>query len=111
MRLLTAELRAKLINNNLTAREFDHIPVVKWFTPWANATWIITEMEPDGLCFGLCDVGHGTPELGYVSVEELESIKGPFGLAVERDLHFSTEKPLSIWTVHARVNGRITTPD
>ncbi|WP_245293824.1 DUF2958 domain-containing protein [Rhizobium bangladeshense] len=24
----------------------------------ASATWLVTEMEPDGRCFGLCDVGH-----------------------------------------------------
>jgi hypothetical protein len=62
MILLTPELRAKLISNNVEAREADHIPVVKWFTPWARATWIITEMEPDGRCFGLCDLGLGSPE-------------------------------------------------
>ncbi|MDR6757181.1 hypothetical protein J2Y48_002477 [Mycoplana sp. BE70] len=111
MKLLTAELRAQLINNNVTARDTDHIPVVKWFTPWANATWIITEMEPDSRCFGLCDVGHGTPELGYVSVEELESVKGPFGLTVERDLSFSTKMPLCVWTALARANRRISSPD
>ncbi|MBY3222790.1 DUF2958 domain-containing protein [Rhizobium laguerreae] len=73
MKLLTEELKAKLIANNVEAPEEDHIPVVKWFTPWANATWLIREMEPDGRCFGLCDVGQGTSELGYVSVEEFKS--------------------------------------
>ncbi|KWV43840.1 single-stranded DNA endonuclease [Rhizobium altiplani] len=107
MILLTPELRAQLIRNNVEAREADHIPVVKWFTPWANATWLVTEMEPDGRCFGLCDVGQGTPELGYVSVEELESIKGPFGLTIERDLHFRPTRPLSEYTYAARAAGRI----
>lgn len=111
MQLLTDEIKAQLIHNNVTARDTDHIPVVKWFTPWANATWIITEMEPDGRCFGLCDVGHGTPELGYVSVEELESIKGPFGLTIERDLHFRTDKALSAWTAAARAAQRIVEPN
>ncbi len=107
MILLPPELKAQLIHNNTEAREADHIPVVKWFTPWANATWLITEMEPDGLCFGLCDMGHGTPELGYVSVEELESIKGPFGLRIERDLHFHPTRPLSEYTIAARAARRI----
>lgn len=107
MILLTPELRAQLIRNNLEAGEADHIPVVKWFTPWANATWIITEMEPDGRCFGLCGVGQGTPELGYVSLEELESIKGPWGLRIERDLHFHPKRPLSEYTIAARAAQRI----
>ncbi|WP_435521863.1 DUF2958 domain-containing protein [Bradyrhizobium japonicum] len=44
-----------------------HVPVAKFFTP-AQAAWLITEVdpnEPDRL-FGLCDLGQGCPELGYV---------------------------------------------
>lgn len=108
MKLLTEELKAQLISNNINAREADHIPVVKLFVPWGQGTWLLTEMEPDGLCFGLCDLG--SPELGYVSIEELESIRGPAGLTIERDLHFSTDKPLSVWNEATRANRRIVTP-
>lgn len=111
MKLLTEEIKAQLIHNNVMAREFDHVPVVKFFLPGTGCTWVLTEMEPDGACFGLCDLGHGEPELGYVRVDELESIKGPAGLTVERDLHFRTDRPLSIWTVHARINRCIVDPD
>lgn len=111
MKLLTDDIRNRLIHNNVTAREADHIPVVKLFVPWGNATWILTEMEPDGICFGLCDLGLGEPELGYVSVSELEAVKGPHGLRVERDLHFTTDKPLSQWTETARRYRRIRDPN
>lgn len=109
MKLLTDALRAALIANN-ARREADHIPVVKLFLPGTGATWIFTEMEPDGLLFGLCDVGHGSPELGYASLEELEEIKAR-GLGVERDLYFSTDKPLSVWTEAARRARMIVTPE
>jgi hypothetical protein len=36
--------------------------------------------------FGLVD-GH-EKELGYVALSELESVRGPMGLPVERDLHW-----------------------
>lgn len=111
MKLLTDELKAKLIANNLGNRDADHIPVVKLFTPWTNATWLLTEMEPDGLCFGLCDLGVGEPELGYMMIEELEALQGPAGPTVERDLYFHTEMPLSVWATHAKRNRRITTPE
>ena len=61
--------------------------MVKLFTPDASATWLIVEAdldEPDRL-FGLCDLGHGYPELGYVSVREIETLRGPLGIPVERD--------------------------
>lgn len=66
---------------------------VKLFTPDSNWTWFITEMDPQtGECFGLV-VGHER-ELGYFSLQELETLRGPLGLPVERDLHF-TPKPLA----------------
>ncbi|MGF6155796.1 hypothetical protein M2267_001024 [Ensifer sp. KUDG1] len=110
MKLLTDEIKAQLIENN-TRREDDHIPVVKFFVPWGGATWILTEMEEDGICFGLCDLGMGEPELGYVSVEELESVRGPAGLTIERDLYFHTDKPLSVWALAAKQHRRIVDPD
>lgn len=66
---------------------------VKFFTPWTNWTWYVTEMDPEtGECFGLVDGFER--ELGYFTIEELESISGPAGLKIERDLHW-TPKPLS----------------
>jgi hypothetical protein len=66
---------------------------VKLFTPDANWTWYITEMDPKtGECFGLVD-GHER-ELAYFDLADLEALRGPLGLPVERDLHFSP-KPLS----------------
>lgn len=106
--LLTPELRAKLLHNNATARDTDLVPVVKWFAPWGAATWLLTEMEPDGdTCFGLCDLGLGEPELGYVSLREIMTFEGPYGLRIERDEHFNPTKPLSAYTEAARRDRRI----
>jgi hypothetical protein len=50
------------------------------------------QFNPDGgLAFGLCDLGMGCPELGYVSVMELQSVRGKLGLPVERDRHFEAD--------------------
>lgn len=111
MELLTPVLRAKLIEN-YKRRDDDHVPVVKWFTPWANATWLLKDMSPEeDILFGLCDLGLGEPELGYVSLHEVQSIRGPAGLRIERDLHFQTDLPLSRWTKTARIAGRIINPE
>jgi hypothetical protein len=79
--LLTAKHRDKLLANAI-AGEMDHPPVVKLFTPDANATWLISEVDPDDpdRLFGLCDLGLGYPELGYVSLAELLALRGPLGL-------------------------------
>ena len=115
--LIPDDLRAKLLANGAALRETDHEPVVKLFDPTGAATWLITEMmpadpergipEPD-ILFGLADLGFGCPELGYVSLSELEAIQGPLGLGIERDLHFVGRFPLSVYAEAARRLGRIT---
>jgi hypothetical protein len=69
----------------------DPVAHVKLFTPDSNWSWYITEYsQDDKQCFGLVD-GH-EQELGYFSLNELEELSGPMGLAVERDIHFQPTK-------------------
>lgn len=108
--LLTQALRTHLRRNaDLSAiAERDHRPVVKFFTPDAQATWLFTELAADqDTLFGLCDLGHGTPELGYVSLAEIQAIRGPLRLLVERDRSFRADRPLSAYADEARREGRI----
>jgi hypothetical protein len=71
----------------------DPLALIKLFTPDSNWSWFITEYDPDEkLAFGLA-IGFEA-ELGYFSIDELEESRGPKGLPIERDLHF-TPKPIS----------------
>ena len=110
--LLTAALRRQLLQNGHKSHsqpDFDPVPVVKLFTPDANATWLLTELDPaDGdTAFGLCDIGIGMPELGTVRISELVSIVGPLKLPIERDLYFTAKRTLSEYARLARINGSI----
>lgn len=111
MLLLPPTLRATLMANGLRAENGrdDPFPVVKLFTPDANGTWLLARLDPHrpDLAFGLCDPGLGSPELGDVLVSELEALRGPLGLAVERDILFEADRPLSVYAVEARRRGRI----
>lgn len=86
MKLLTAELKKKLTKagyNNTT-------PICKLFTPWGNCTWLLTSMDEDGILYGWADLNMGYVEHGSIAtLEEMEAIRGPFGLTVERDLYWS----------------------
>ena len=111
MKLLTQQQFEQLkTNGSEQNREKDHFPVVKLFIPGTGCTWLLTEIDPEEptIAFGLCDLGMGFPELGYVSLEELEStvIHGIF--RVERDHHFTARYPLSIYTKAARIGDAIT---
>lgn len=112
MNLISDELRAQLLahgQQSLADEGFDPPPVVKLFTPDAGATWLLTEIDPDDddHAFGLCDLGLGFPELGYVRLAELTAVRGRLGLPVERDLHFKADKPISAYAREARMAGRI----
>ncbi len=111
-KLITDEQRAQLLANGRQSIEhdnFDPLPVVKLFTPDAGATWLLTEIDPDehDHAFGLCDLGLGCPELGWVSLAELATVRGRLGLSVERDLHFQPTKQVSAYAREARLAGRI----
>ena len=106
MELLTEPQRCELIANgkrSAQGEEIDPYPAVKLFSPDAGASWLLTEVDPDDpdLAFGLCDLGLGSPELGYVRLTELAGFRGPLGLPVERDLCFVADRPLSAYTTDA----------
>lgn len=87
--LLPPELLATLPALYSTEKIEDPPVKAKFFTPWTNWTWYVTEgQEEDGdvRFFGLVD-GH-EKELGYFVLSDLMSVRGPGGLTIERDLHF-----------------------
>jgi hypothetical protein len=118
MDLMPDDIRARLLANGAVPQETDHLPVVKYFDPCGAATWIITELmpadaegvEPD-ILFGLCDLGFGCPELGYVSLSELQSVTNRLGLGIERDLYFKARYPLSVYAHAADRRMRIVESD
>jgi hypothetical protein len=67
----------------------DGIAQVKFFTPDSSWLWFISEFDGDDLMFGLV-ISHEI-ELGYVSLAELKSVKGPMGLPIERDLYYQAK--------------------
>ena len=118
MKLLTDDIRNRLLRNGQLHNELeqqgkepdlDFLPVVKLFTPDAGCTWLLTEIDPEDpdIAFGLCDLGMGCPELGSVSLSELESVRGKLGLPVERDLHFTPVMTISEYAEVARRDGFI----
>jgi len=90
MNLLTEELKVKFPKLKKTeGKNLKDIKVIaKFFDPCSQWTWYATEYDPtDRIFFGLVR-GHET-EMGYFSLDELESVKGALGLGIERDLYFS----------------------
>ena len=93
MMLLTKKNRADLpalYSQEETVPE-EQIAVVKFFTPDAQWTWYATEFDSEtGMFFGLVDGLE--KELGYFSLAELQSARGPLGLPIERDMYWTPVK-------------------
>src|SRR3984893_6513306 len=89
MKLLTDELRAQLPKLYSQEAEADPMVHAKFFLPGTGCTWFVTEGEAndgDFLFFGFV-IGLES-EFGYFLLSELESVRSPLGLEVERDLTF-----------------------
>ena len=110
--LITEDERQRLLAHGQARADGqagDPLPVVRLFTPDAHLTWLLASLDPaDGdTAYGLIDLGLGMPELGWLSLVELEAVRGQLGLPVERDLYFRAEKRLSGYAREARLAGRI----
>jgi len=114
--LIPAEALARLKDNHLVNERaaladnpsVDLRPVVKLFFPTSAAVWLITEFdEAEGLLFGLCDLGLGSPEIGYVALSELLTAIGPLGIRADRDTNFIAQKSLNGYAAEARRLGHI----
>lgn len=106
--LVPDHLRHRLLGNAALGGAADPPPALKLFNPIGPATWLLTELAPDGdTLFGLCDLGLGFPELGYVSLAELSALRLPYGLRIARDTGFRSRVALSRWVEAARRTGSI----
>jgi len=87
MKLLPKEIREKLPElYTQDGKGGKAIVYAKWFTPDSAYSFYATEFDGKDTFFGLVD-GH-CKELGYFSLKELEEVRGPMGLPIERDLYF-----------------------
>ena len=92
----------------------DHEPVVKLHSKYGRGIWLLSELDSTNqIAFGLCDLDQGTPELSYVSIEHLASIKHARLKVrmVETDPKFVGKYPMSVYLEAARINKRIAEDD
>ena len=113
MKLYTKAQERELLRNWDADDSSELKPVVKLFNPMGSQTWLLVSLKPDPdddreIAYGLCDLGMGFPELGYVSLKELREMKLPVScLGIERDLYITLDKTLREYTDIAKEQGAI----
>jgi hypothetical protein len=104
MELLPGEIRAALPPLYTNEKKgMAAIAPVKYFTPDANWTWYPTEFDGEDRFFGL--VSGMEIELGYFSLTELEGVRGPLGLPVERDLYYEPQTLRKLQILEENLKG------
>lgn len=92
MKLMTKTLEERFEKIGCQSQSADPIIVAKFFDPCGSATWYATEYDAENkIAFGYV-TGLAFDEWGTFSITELESIKRPFGLGIERDLYFKEQR-------------------
>lgn len=100
MKLLTKELKEIFKKYPLYSQDGkggDAVVIAKFFNPCGVGDWFITEGDEmdngDWELFGYCHLGDDdNAELGYVLLSQLEEIKLPLGLTIERDINIEPGK-------------------
>ena len=96
MKLITEEFEALFKDYPLYSQEHEEDPLIicKLFDPCGSASWFLLEYDPvEKIAFGFVQ-GLAEDEFGYISLTEMESIKGPFGIGIgiEQDLYFKQKR-------------------
>ncbi|HIG57907.1 MAG TPA: DUF2958 domain-containing protein [Flavobacteriales bacterium] len=99
MKLITREIieKAPALGSQDDKSSTEVMIVAKFFNPCGAGTWYMTEYDSEKkMGFGWVSLGFGPEcdELGYFSIDELESIEGPLKIGIERDIHWQP-RPLS----------------
>jgi hypothetical protein len=90
MKIVTEEFEALFADYPLYSQENESDPLVvaKLFDPCGSASWFLLEYDSvEKIAFGYV-VGLQEDEYGYISITEMESIKGPLGIGIEQDKYF-----------------------
>lgn len=83
-----------------TGKELDPMPVCRVYLPWMDFYWLLTEMDGDGVGFGLCVLFE--PEIGYVDMREVLDVKSPTGERAKVDENWTADKTLSEYSDEVR---------
>lgn len=97
MKLMTKEIERKAQKQFPKGSDMSQMVVAKFFDPTGSWTWYLMNQDPADLDYLWGIVKGFAVEMGSFSLSELSSVKGQFGLGIERDLHFTPQSAKEIW--------------
>lgn len=88
MKLLTKAITEKATKQYSQGTDLAQNVVAKFFNPCGDWTWYLMNIDPDDKDYAWGIVDGFAVEEGSFSISELEDVKGPLGIGIERDIHF-----------------------
>ena len=96
MKLMTKAIQEQAEKQYDEGSDMEQKVVAKYFDPMGSWKWfLMNKKKDDSYCWGIVK-GHEV-EMGSFSIDELENIKLPFGLGIERDTMFKPMKAKDVW--------------
>ena len=97
MMLMTKEISKLAIKQYPLGSDMNQMIVGKFFDPTGSWTWYLMNQDPDDNDYLWGIVKGFEVEMGSFSLSELQSVKGAFGLGIERDKYFEPRKAEDVW--------------
>ena len=93
------------------SEDTDLLPAVRLYMVDGADTWLLTKADRDdpNRLYGLHIPERGAPQTGWTTLHELTAMRSSLGSSFERDVHFSTDKPLSFYIQAARPRAPLPT--
>ena len=104
MKLMTKEISKQAQKQYPLGSDFGQMIVAKFFDPTGSWTWLIMNQDPNDPDYLWGIVKGFEVETGSISLSELERIRLPLGLKIERDLYF---KPITAQEAWDKLNKGI----
>ena len=96
MKLLTKSITEKAKKQYDKGSDMEQMVVAKFFNPIGNGTWYLMNLADDkDYAWGIVDMF--AVEMGSFSMRELQGIKLPLNMGIERDKYFEPIKASELW--------------
>ncbi len=96
---MTKEIKEKATKQYDKGSDMDgQMIVAKFFNPVGSWTWYLMNLDPEDNDYAWGIVDGFAVEMGAWQMSELQKVKiKPFGLGIERDLHFEPIRAKDVW--------------
>jgi len=99
MKLMTKAIEKKAQKQYPMGSDLEQMVVAKFFDPTSNWTWYLMNQDPQDTDYLWGIVNGFEVEIGSFSLRELATVRGRFGLGIERDRSFIPMKAKDLWEI------------